>query len=337
MKQPLPIEECMAKASDKPNVPELLPCPFCGEQMKHDAKIDQILHPRNGCIGQSISFCGSRDDCKKRWNTRAAMTPAGCGAELREALVEIARTEQLGPGMTHVVYGHKAKEVADAALAATPAPTSGAWTDDVKSRCQNKCAEVGDPACYRLSELTSDAPKDIQPCAECAATPAPSVQASASTGITAAEQNQHVEPKASAPSVVAKTARDVAAEVVSIHNRLMAKGAPDFKAADEALFHASQHVATALREAKLEGAKEERATQQMRAHWDAFCNADGAPEGFEEDMEAAGFIELVETTSEDLENMPFADELGMKVGGSHWQVTPKGRRVLSPETVVGGV
>lgn len=65
------------------------------------------------------------------------------------------------------------------ALAATPAPQP--WTPEVKARCERKCGNVGDPACYRLPELTSDAPKDIKPCAECAGAP---TGAQAQTGRT---------------------------------------------------------------------------------------------------------------------------------------------------------
>lgn len=42
------------------------------------------------------------------------------------------------------------------------------WTPEVKERCAGKCGDMGDPPCYRLPELTSDAkPEDIKPCAEC--------------------------------------------------------------------------------------------------------------------------------------------------------------------------
>lgn len=48
-----------------------------------------------------------------------------------------------------------------------PFKVSSEWTQAIKDRCAGRCGDVGDPPCYRLLELTSDAPKDIKPCAEC--------------------------------------------------------------------------------------------------------------------------------------------------------------------------
>lgn len=41
------------------------------------------------------------------------------------------------------------------------------WTDELKKACEGRCGDMGDPPCYRLPDLTSDAPRDIGPCLEC--------------------------------------------------------------------------------------------------------------------------------------------------------------------------
>lgn len=48
------------------------------------------------------------------------------------------------------------------------------WTDEIKSRCQDRCGELyGDPPCYELGEsgLVGGAVEYITPCADCLATP----------------------------------------------------------------------------------------------------------------------------------------------------------------------
>lgn len=42
------------------------------------------------------------------------------------------------------------------------------WTNELKARCCGRCGEVGDPPCWRLPELTSDAvAEEIHPCTAC--------------------------------------------------------------------------------------------------------------------------------------------------------------------------
>lgn len=74
------------------------------------------------------------------------------------------------------------------------------------------------------------------------------------------------------------------------------------------------------------------AAQKLRAHWGDFCDADPTPEGFAEEMEAAGFIEVDAVTEDDLES-PFAAERGIEPGGSIWRLTASGRASLAAQAV----
>jgi hypothetical protein len=42
------------------------------------------------------------------------------------------------------------------------------WTDEVKARCAGRCGDMGEPPCYELPRLTSDAAGTaILPCETC--------------------------------------------------------------------------------------------------------------------------------------------------------------------------
>lgn len=42
------------------------------------------------------------------------------------------------------------------------------FTDIVRERCRNACAEFGEPPCWQLPDLTSDCDdQTITPCSEC--------------------------------------------------------------------------------------------------------------------------------------------------------------------------
>jgi len=70
--------------------------------------------------------------------------------------------------------------------------------------------------------------------------------------------------------------------------------------------------------------------QKLRAYWDARCDADPVPDGFDEEMEAAGFITARAVTEEDVEEESFAYERGIVLGGLVWELTPEGRAVFTP-------
>lgn len=63
---------------------------------------------------------------------------------------------------------------------------------------------------------------------------------------------------------------------------------------------------------------------ELRAYWQAFCDADPCPDDFQDRMEAAGLIALDSVTDDDLDD-PFAAERGIEPGGQVWRLTAKGR------------
>lgn len=75
---------------------------------------------------------------------------------------------------------------------------------------------------------------------------------------------------------------------------------------------------------------EQASYSELRAHWNAFCDADpfeGA-DTFADRMEAHGLIQLRAVTVHDLEES-FAAERGIEKGGSIWVLTKKGRAVVT--------
>lgn len=76
--------------------------------------------------------------------------------------------------------------------------------------------------------------------------------------------------------------------------------------------------------------QEWRDREDLRKNWEASCQCDpfeGA-DTFLERMAAAGFIELAPVEDHQLQTA-FAGELGIHPGGSVWELTDKGRKVLS--------
>ncbi len=69
----------------------------------------------------------------------------------------------------------------------------------------------------------------------------------------------------------------------------------------------------------------------LTSDWDHFCQCDWQEmscdvDGFEEALEAAGFVEFDAVSDDDLQQ-PFADELGIEAGGSVWRLTKLGAAV----------
>ena len=80
-----------------------------------------------------------------------------------------------------------------------------------------------------------------------------------------------------------------------------------------------------------------RAIDDLRKHWEAFCDCDpfdGAAD-FSERMEKAGFIKLRRVTRDDLEDS-FAAERGIERGGMVWDLTKRGRAALAPQASTSG-
>lgn len=73
--------------------------------------------------------------------------------------------------------------------------------------------------------------------------------------------------------------------------------------------------------------REWRDRDDLRKHWNAFCDADFVPEDFIERMEEAGFAQLRPVTRDDLRSS-YAEDRGILKGGMLWDLTPKGRGIL---------
>lgn len=73
---------------------------------------------------------------------------------------------------------------------------------------------------------------------------------------------------------------------------------------------------------------ERLAAEELRAHWDDFCDCDCFPtyDGFVERMEVAGLVEWRRVDDDDLEQS-FADEKGIEPGGMIYDLTAKGLAV----------
>lgn len=69
---------------------------------------------------------------------------------------------------------------------------------------------------------------------------------------------------------------------------------------------------------------------ELGAYWDAFCDADPAPDDFIDRMEAAGLVVLEGVTDEDLDDA-FAAERGIEPGGMIYRLTPAGRAALQTQ------
>ena len=71
-----------------------------------------------------------------------------------------------------------------------------------------------------------------------------------------------------------------------------------------------------------------RAEDELRAHWDDFCDCDHIPnyDGFTDRLEAAGLIEWRSVDDDDLAQT-FAEEKGITPGGMVFDLTEKGRAV----------
>ena len=68
--------------------------------------------------------------------------------------------------------------------------------------------------------------------------------------------------------------------------------------------------------------------EELRCYWNAFCDADQYPEGFEDRMEAAGFAEVTPVTDDDL-HQSFAAERGIERGGMMWCLTDAGHEAFN--------
>jgi hypothetical protein len=69
----------------------LLPCPFCGEKLIHNARLETWEHPAAPYTANAVCpavphmFHDSRQDCIAAWNRRRATPPAGSGWRTMES------------------------------------------------------------------------------------------------------------------------------------------------------------------------------------------------------------------------------------------------------------
>ncbi len=72
----------------------------------------------------------------------------------------------------------------------------------------------------------------------------------------------------------------------------------------------------------------------LRKNWHSFCDCDpfDGADTFPDRMEAAGLIELLPVTDDDLEQA-FAEELGIIPGGMVWHLTESGRSEMSTDLI----
>ena len=78
--------------------------------------------------------------------------------------------------------------------------------------------------------------------------------------------------------------------------------------------------------------EEWRAREDLRKHWNAFCDADAIPidrEDFTERLEKFGLVTWRKVTRRDVDSTPFAADLGLEVGRMCFDLTAKGRKVLA--------
>lgn len=75
-----------------------------------------------------------------------------------------------------------------------------------------------------------------------------------------------------------------------------------------------------------------RTIDDMRRYWNAMCYCDVVPidtDDLKERMEAMGLLRWRTATRRDVEQTPFASELGIEVGRSLYELTKKGHRLMS--------
>lgn len=82
--------------------------------------------------------------------------------------------------------------------------------------------------------------------------------------------------------------------------------------------------------------EEWKARDDLRKYWGAFCDCDSLPidrDDFTDRLEKFGLVEWRKVTKRDIEDAPFAYELGLEVGGMCYSLTAKGHEVLQNEPV----
>lgn len=74
-----------------------------------------------------------------------------------------------------------------------------------------------------------------------------------------------------------------------------------------------------------------RTIDDMRRYWNAICDCDVVPidtDDLKERMEAIGLVRWRKATKRDVQDIHFAADLGIEVGGMIWELTAKGRKLM---------
>lgn len=75
-----------------------------------------------------------------------------------------------------------------------------------------------------------------------------------------------------------------------------------------------------------------RTVNELRMYWGAICDCDVVPIDTDEFMDRAerlGLLRCRKATRRDVDDIAFAAELGIDVGGMLWELTAKGSRELA--------
>lgn len=125
----------------------------------------QFTGPSSHVFQDDIEICVKATTLAQYILNRA---PSGDG-NLREALTEIVK--QMGVAVLHIPNGIGLKSACEDAVRqakeALATPPLDGWTPELKRICEGRCADYGDPPCWKLPELTSDMKTKPKPCAGC--------------------------------------------------------------------------------------------------------------------------------------------------------------------------
>lgn len=78
-----------------------------------------------------------------------------------------------------------------------------------------------------------------------------------------------------------------------------------------------------------------RTIDELRRYWSAICDCDVVPidtDEFKDRAERLGYLRWRAATQRDVDQTPFASEVGIVRGDMLWDLTAKGRKALKKQT-----